>query len=347
MIYLNRSREISQDEWHQILSELDLLDKLKSARTIAVKPNFAAGTYVDPKTHVMSDLYLLRSFIEYIGTENEHAQIYIVESDSTGNGFAYLKFERLGLPDSLNISGNIAERVHCLDLTRDRLRLIDIRNEFRTFNTVDKQLLLSEQLLDMDFLVSLSNLKMHSVTGYTGACKNLFGCLPAFDKSVYHPRIHKVIHDLVLTLMPDLNIVDAFYGMERNGPVQGIDKDSGYRVISNDAVEADDYAAASVGINPENIEYLKLLHKTQGTQRSEFDGIITKYRKPQIFLRMMNRVGLSIQGIGAGIESFGHRVHTCYSPLVLGIVIVRPILVRLIDINTLKHIKQKVFKKYL
>ena len=41
------------------------------------KPNFAAGTYVDPDSHVITNLELLKSAIEFFAYVNEKAIIYI------------------------------------------------------------------------------------------------------------------------------------------------------------------------------------------------------------------------------------------------------------------------------
>lgn len=345
MIYINKSKIIDNNEWLEILDTLCLREKMENAKTIVIKPNFASGTRADPKQHVISDLNLLGNIISCISTINPHSTIYIAEGDSTGNGFAYEKFEHLGLPDQLNIPEEIQKQVSLLDLTRDRLKLCT-EKKLKYFNSEDNKLWLSETLMNADFLISLSNLKTHSVTGYTGASKNLFGCLPAFDKSIYHTSIHKVIHDVTLTISPDLNIVDAFYGMEKNGPCQGIDIDTGYRVISNCPWEADYYAARSVGIRPFSVKYIKYLFKTSEVVVTEdlLAKVVRKYKKPQLFLRIMNSVGLFIQWIGQITSNFGHRVHACYNPLILIITIFRPLLLRMFDIDTLKRIKRRLLK---
>ena len=118
--------------------------------------------------------------------------------------------------------------------------------------------------------MSLSNSKTHMRTGFTGACKNLFGCLPALDKSLYHPQIHKVIHDLTIAISPQLSIVDAFYAMEGNGPSEGRAIDCGYLVFSSDATEADLCASESAGLIPAQIKYLSYLVQT--TQACEHVG---------------------------------------------------------------------------
>lgn len=343
MIYVNKEREITSSEWQTIIGNLGLSEKLMAAKTIVIKPNLAAGTYVDPKNHVISDMYLLKSTIEYFSEVNHSATIYIAESDSTGYGFAFLKFEHLNLPGCLELSPDVLSRVKLLDMTRDRLEKVE-DERLILYTSIDRQLWLSETLLHADFKVSLSNLKTHAVTGYTGACKNLFGCLPDFDKSVNHPRIHKVIHDLVIGIHPDLNVVDAFYGMEKNGPVQGIDVDTGYRVFSNDALEADIYAASTIGYPPQKVGYLEKLAKTAGTEIRTSADVVKTYRKAGLFLRCMNSIGLFFQRCGQGIASFGHRIHSCPTLPILVITIARPILLKLFDYEKLKAWKRKILK---
>ena len=308
MIYLNENREINTEEWRNIVNSLNLREKLIGAKSIVIKPNFTAGAYADLKSHANSNLSLLRSCIVFLAAENPDVTIYIAESDTLGYCFAYLKFEHLGLPESLNLPASVTERVRLLDLTRDRLlRFHDKKLTF--FTSADRQLFLSRTLMESDFRISLSNLKTHDVTGYTGACKNLFGCLPDFDKSVHHPNISKVIHDLVIAVQPDINIVDAFYGMEKNGPIQGVDVDLGFRVISDNATEADVYATKAIGYPARSVGYLRLLCQTNGTSLESGAKTIGKYARPVFFLRLRKGFGLIIQRFGQAIAALGHKIY--------------------------------------
>ena len=308
MIYLNESRIITTEEWHEITDCLNLKKKIDRAKTIVIKPNFTAGTYAGPKTHANSDLSLLRSCILFLAGENPHVTIYIGESDTLGYCFAYLKFEHLGLPESLDLPAPVAERVRLLDLTRDRLVRGEDKN-LRFYTSYGRQLFLSRTLMNADLRISLSNLKTHDITGYTGACKNLFGCLPDFDKSVHHPYLSKVVHDLVVAVQPDLSIVDAFYGMEKNGPIQGADVDSGFRVISDSAAEADVYAVKAVAYPVKDVEYLKLLCRTCGIGLDPDVKITRKFAGPVFFIRAKNALGLNIQRWGQALAAFGHRLY--------------------------------------
>lgn len=342
MIYLNQKKIIDQQEWEELIQVLNLKNKIGSAKVILIKPNFAAGGYVDPQNHVVSDLNFLSNMIQLLHKTNPLAEIIIAEADSTGHGFAYAKFEHLNLPAALNLPEELG--VTLLDMTRDRLKEVK-DSRFKYYKDFDHQLWLSEKMMQADVVISLSNLKMHTVTGYTGACKNLFGCLPDFDKSHNHTHIHKVVHDLVLAIKPVLSVVDAFYGMEGNGPVQGIDVDSGYRVFSDDPVEADVYAAYTVGLKPYKIGYLKLLNKTENQEKVvNPPQTIRKYKKAGIYVRVMNTIGLFIQRVGQWIASFGHRMHACTNFMQFCIVIVRPLLLKLFSIEDLRKMKRKILK---
>lgn len=344
MLDICEKAKIEFPDWIQIVNEIGVCSKLREASNVLIKPNFAAGTYVEPTRHVVSSITLLSDFVRFILQYNSTCDVYIAESDSMGYGYAYLKFEHLGLPDSLRLSEIEKTRVHLLDLSRDCLVRVD-SDSFKYFNSSEKQLWLSKVLLNADIVVSMSNLKTHAITSFTGACKNLFGCLPTSEKFIYHPWIHQIVHDLVLVIKPTINIVDAFYGMEKNGPVQGVDIDSGFRVFSDSAFEADLCASTLVGLNWHKIRYLRYLDKTLPLQSARVLNIHniarTYYQKPTTFLRVMNFLGLLIQKVGYRIELFGHKLHACDTPMTLIIMIMRPLLIKLFTIDTLNKWKGK------
>ena len=341
MIYINKNKHISIDEWKNALAELGLLEKIKSAVSISIKPNLAAGNKAPIESHVCTDRELMRNVVELCHAINPSAIIYISESDSTGNGFAYLKFEHFGYPESIDPHHNLNAVIQ--DLSRTELKEI-IDGRFLYFRD-EKKLFLSKPFIESDFIISLSNLKTHSVTLYTGACKNLFGCLPASTKSVYHPYIHQVVHDLTLAVHPDLSIIDAFFAMERNGPVAGKDINGGLRLFSDNAYEADVYGAQLIGINPNKVKYLKLLSCIYGKLNVNQE-IVSENRftalMPGRNLRINNAIGLWIQRFGDGISHMGDRIHIARNPLRAVIAVFRPILFRVFGLGKLKKFKGKI-----
>ena len=340
MIYVNRNRHISTDEWESVLEQFGLIEKIRMAETISIKPNLAAGNKAPIERHVCTDRELLINIVDVCHHMNPFAKIYIVESDSTGNGFAYLKFEHFDYPNSVDPEHD--KNVDVLDLSRTRLK--EITDERFLYFKNGNSLFLSEPFMDSDFVISLSNLKTHSVTLYTGACKNLFGCLPASTKSVYHPYIHEIVHDLTLAIHPDLNIVDAFFAMEKNGPVAGNDIDGGFRLFSDNAYEADIYGSTLIGIGPDKVKYLKYLSKTYKDITID-KGIIEANKFSAVYpgrnLRVNNTIGLCVQRFGDGISDAGDRLHIAKNPIRAIIAIFRPLLIKIFGLGKLKKFKGK------
>ena len=78
-----------------------------------------------------------------------------------------------------------------------------------------------------DKVISVAKMKTHSLTGVTGAVKNLFGCIVGPDKAQFHLRMKRqedfaaMLVDLAGLINPVLYIVDGIIGMEGRGPRNG------------------------------------------------------------------------------------------------------------------------------
>lgn len=86
---------------------------------------------------------------------------------------------------------------------------------------------------ECDILVNLCRLKTHALCEMTAAVKNMFGTIPGLLKAEMHARFTKrnnfatMLNDLCRTVAPSINIVDAIYCMEGNGPAGGTPKKVG------------------------------------------------------------------------------------------------------------------------
>lgn len=324
------------------ITKLGLYQRLQQANYVVIKPNFANGHQAKPDSHIITDIALISGVIKNILALFPEKTIYIAESDSSFYGYAFLKFEHLNLPDSLELPAEMQKNVHLLDLSRDILKRTQ-SPKFRYYKNDDVQLWLSKTLLESDFVIDLSNLKMHTVTQYTGACKNLFGVLHESEKWIYHTHINEVLHDLTIAVNPALNIVDAFYGMEKNGPVLGSPVDGGFRVWSSDALTADLCCTEKLGIRSMGIGHLKLLCNTFSMDPLKDATLEHVHFVPaSVFSRITNRVGLVIQVVGEKIQVFGHRVHNAYTPLQLIVAMVRPVLMAMFGKERLVKLKHRI-----
>lgn len=86
-----------------------------------------------------------------------------------------------------------------------------------------------------------------------------------FKRSLAYMKATKVIHHNVANLakitLPDLVVLDAFYCMDGNGPVDGFPVQLEAAVCSCDPLKADGIGARLMGITPEEIGYLYYLQE--------------------------------------------------------------------------------------
>ncbi|MFW5760123.1 MAG: DUF362 domain-containing protein, partial [Cyclobacteriaceae bacterium] len=120
-----------------------------------------------------------------------------------------------------------------------------------------------ELILESDVFINVPVLKHHSSARVTISMKNLMGIV--WDRRFWHlNNLHQCIAEFPLFRMPDLNVVDAYLVMKRNGP-RGVSKDDlvplKSLILSPDIVAADAAATMIFGSRPEDIPYIKIAHE--------------------------------------------------------------------------------------
>jgi uncharacterized protein (DUF362 family) len=145
------------------------------------------------------------------------------------------------------------------DLNLDEVSLVQLSHPFSKLSSI----YLSQTPLNCDLLVSLPKMKTHHWVGVTLSMKNFFGLVPGavygWPKNVLHwAGINECIADLHRLLPKHFCIVDGIVGMEGNGPIQGTPKPVGALVAGTDMVAVDATCCRIMGIDPDQIQYLKL-----------------------------------------------------------------------------------------
>jgi uncharacterized protein (DUF362 family)/Pyruvate/2-oxoacid:ferredoxin oxidoreductase delta subunit len=118
-------------------------------------------------------------------------------------------------------------------------------------------------LVDADIIINLPKMKTHGMMVFSGAVKNMFGAVPGVLKAEQHFRMAEhdkfadAIIDIMLSVKPALNIMDAIDGMDENGPSAGRIKHMGMLMASEDAIELDYYAMTLISADPVDSPVLK------------------------------------------------------------------------------------------
>ncbi len=130
-----------------------------------------------------------------------------------------------------------------------------------------KRLVVAREALDADAIISISKLKTHTYTAFTGAVKNMFGVVPGVLKSNYHlglPGVDdfaKMLLDVYAAVPARLHVMDAVWGMEgQKGPRAGRPKHLGLLIAGTDGVAVDAVASRIVEIKPRFIPTTRIGH---------------------------------------------------------------------------------------
>lgn len=119
-----------------------------------------------------------------------------------------------------------------------------------------------ELILESDVFINVPVLKNHGSAKLTVCMKNLMGVV--WDRRFWHRNnLHQCIAEYAAFRKPDLNIVDAYYVMKRNGP-RGVSAADVVtmksQIIATDMVAADAAAAKLFGFQPDDIPYITQAH---------------------------------------------------------------------------------------
>ena len=131
-----------------------------------------------------------------------------------------------------------------------------------------------ELILNADVFINVPILKNHQGSTLSISMKNLMGIV--WDRGFWHRTdLHQFIADYATYRKPDLNIVDAYRVMKKNGPKGVSEADVVLMkslIISEDIVAADAAAAKLFGLEPKSIDYIRIAHE-MGVGRMDIDKL--------------------------------------------------------------------------
>lgn len=131
-----------------------------------------------------------------------------------------------------------------------------------------------ELILESDVFINVPILKNHGGSTLSVAMKNMMGVV--WDREFWHRNdLHQCIADFAAFRKPDLNIVDAYRVMKRNGP-RGVSvadvATMKYQIIAKDIVAIDAAAAKVFGIDPKQVKHISLAEQL-GAGSSNIDAM--------------------------------------------------------------------------
>lgn len=172
----------------------------------------------------------------------------VVVLDNTIND-ARSCYARSGIYDAATAAG--AEMPF---VSADNFRKVDIGGKALT------NWLVYGAYFECDVLINVPIAKHHSLSRLSLGCKNFIG-LVGGPRNRLHQAINQVMVDLTAYFKPDLTVLDAYRILVRNGPQGGRSSDTEMRnkvIAGIDPVAVDAKGAELFGIDPEDVEFLRL-----------------------------------------------------------------------------------------
>ena len=223
----------AKDNITEILKEAVADSGLRGKGKIFIKPNLSHPEYLPG---VVTSPELMHELVSML--RDGTSEVVVGES----NGFNYpcqSAFEKTGVEAAVKKAGGSV-----INLSEDKVVEVKFQG-----NTPLKKLFLPKTVLDADAVVDLPLMKTHEFTAYSGAIKNLFGCVPSNRRIYLHPYLPEVFYRLYSIFKPQLTVMDARVGIEGNGPTKGKPVKMGLMLTSNDALAIDITATRIMQLN--------------------------------------------------------------------------------------------------
>jgi uncharacterized protein (DUF362 family) len=233
-----------------VFKALELIDydtALSGWNKVLIKVNFITIKTWD--TGATTDPMVVEAIIKKL--RDLPVELYVVESDATMTS-ADKAFAVTGM-------GKMCKRHNIKFLN---LRYVKERVKIDIPGGLTLKQITVPRLVTESAVISAAKLKTHMSTGVTLGMKNMFGLLPDKFKSKYHFRdINKVIVDINSVLKPVLTVIDGFVGMDGRGPARGDPVQMDLILAGKDSVATDATACRIMGINPHEIDHIRLAHE--------------------------------------------------------------------------------------
>jgi len=126
----------------------------------------------------------------------------------------------------------------------------------------EETMYIARPMYEADVVINLPKLKTHSAQIFSGAVKNVFGCIPGLRKARYHkmapePKdFGEIICDIHDAIRIQLHIMDGIQAMEGEGPTAGKVYQANKILVSEDPLALDTVAAKMIGIEIKDVPIL-------------------------------------------------------------------------------------------
>ena len=298
-----------------------LVDLIKPGMKVLLKPNLLVGD--TPEKGITTHPEVVRAVLREVLNLGAIPTV----GDSPGFGS----------------TARVAEKTGITEICREfgvRLASFNEAVEVKTASTAKlmTSFPLAKEVLEADAIINLPKMKTHGMARMTGCVKNLYGCIVGVRKAELHFRLQKtemfmeMLIDLVETVRPVFNIVDAVVAMEGPGPRNGDLRPVGLLLAGRDPFVVDTVIARIMGLKASEVPFLALAKgrgkKGVNAETLQLIGedlcdylacdyrvptapLLVKFRVPDFLSKLVRRYVSPYPVIGGNCRQCGVCVKSC------------------------------------
>lgn len=245
-VYLGSATANREHDLRAAFEYIGLQRELSASPKIFVKPNF---TFPRPIPGVTTSLDMLEAVLGLLVELG--AEVFVGESNGGYGSFTAAEaFAGQGLLEICRRTG-----AQPLDLSSEELD-----EQSGLVGGKEVSVRLARVLLrEVDFTISLPVLKVHAMTVVSLSMKNLWGCYPTDLRLLEHKDLDRKLALIARLIKARFAIIDATYGLDKHGPMEGETRFLGKFIASNDLLAVDTVCARMMGFRPDRIRHLRNL----------------------------------------------------------------------------------------
>ncbi|MEM7407363.1 MAG: DUF362 domain-containing protein [Pseudomonadota bacterium] len=209
-------------------------------RRVLLKPNFVMPGPADDASTTQPNFYMALA----ITLQEAGFEVGIGESPAFGSCAGALKAHGV-LNECITRGITVVEFARSVPITG-----VEGSGRYETLS-------IAAELSEWDSLINVPKLKTHRQFVFTGAIKNLYGCVVGRRKFWRHNqcandpvRFARMLHANAAALAPTLHIADGISALHVNGPRGGEPYPLNTILYGDDAALLDWYFAAAIGLHP-------------------------------------------------------------------------------------------------
>jgi uncharacterized protein (DUF362 family) len=241
--------EAGSEELRTAFDRIGLSDHLSRVSKIFVKPNFTFPRHQPGVTTTPEFLGNVLSLLREGG-----AEVFVGESNGGyGSFLAEQAFSGHRLSEICD-----ATNVEAANLSQMESRTYSETIAGRTTSVVLPRFLVE----DVDLTVSVPVLKVHVMTTISLSVKNLWGCSPVDLRLLQHAQLDRKLRLISHLTKARFGIVDATYGLDKHGPMDGESRHLGKFVAGDELYGLDWITSKMMGFNPRAIRHLRMIPRS-------------------------------------------------------------------------------------